>query len=160
MRYFPVLLSAIGLAACATPSVPTLDQIVRGPARICFDRSAFDLPATGTIVEAQRGRIGTHLTGMVGPHAFEITESGSFAAVPEAGQTVYRGSDFHVRRIGVFPGSYAVYQGVAENTQSSPMVRIEHSFGTESVTLDDFFAGFSPEGAARGGCSRTFRYGG
>lgn len=157
MRSFPVLLCALGVAACTTSTGATLDQLVRGPARICFDRSAFNLPAAGTIVEAERGSIGTHLTGRVGPHAFEITESGRFSAVPEAGQTVYTGSDFHVRRIGNLQGSYAVYQGVAENLQASPMVRIEHSFGMESVTIEEFFAGFSPEGAAQGGCGRTFR---
>lgn len=132
---------------------------MRGPAQICFDRSAFALPTGGTIVEAERGRLGTHLIGMIGPHAFEITESASFAATADAGLTVYQGSDFHVRRIGLGPGSYAVYEGIAENAQQAPIVRIEHFFGTESVTVDEFFRSFSPEGATRGGCGRTFRYG-
>lgn len=158
MRKLLMLLSVAGVGACATSSgPPPLDNIVRGPARICFDQSAFTLPAGGTIVEAQRGRIGTHLTGSIGPHAFEITESGSFAAPADAGETVHRGATFHVRRVGALPGSYAVYPGAREGTQQ-PIVRIEHFFGTESVTFAGFFAGFDPDGAGRGGCDRSFRY--
>lgn len=159
MKQLGILLSVVGLGACATSSgTPSLDELVRGPARICFDQSAFTLPGNGTIVEAERGRIGTHLTGSMGPHAFEITESRDFAAPSDAGETVYRGGTFHVRRIGTLPGSYAVYPGATEGAQQ-PIVRIEHFFGTESITFDGFFAGFDPAGAARGGCDRTFRYG-
>ena len=159
MKQLLILLSALGVSACTTSTGATLDQIVRGPARVCLDRSAFTLPAGATIVEAQRGSIGTHLIGSVGPHAFEITESGRFAVFAGADRTVFEGETFVVRQVGNLPGSYAVYLRSAEGIRQEPFVRIEHLFGTDSVTVDDFFAGFDPAGAARGSCTRTFSYG-
>lgn len=152
-------LSVFAITACSTSSGGGLDQIVRGPARICLDRSAFTLPVGGTIVEAERGNLGTHLLGRVGPNAFEITESGSFAATTSVDATVVENAGFVVRQIGELPGSYAVYLRNGTRAQQ-PIVRIEHLFGTDSVTLEQFFATFDPAGAARGQCDRRFAYGG
>lgn len=153
-----LLLCTLGLAACVTNTGATLDQIVRGPTRVCLDRSAFELPPAGTIVEARRGSIGTHLIGSIGPNAFEITESARFAVVAGADRTVYEGSGFVVRQVGDLPGSYAVFLRAGDAVQQQPVVRIEHLFGTDTVTIDNFFAGFDPAGAAGGACGRTFNY--
>lgn len=147
-----VLLGAV--SACATPGPPTLAEIVRGPTRVCMERVAFNLPATGTIVQAEKGRLGTHLTGMIGPDAFEITESASFAAAPVAETVVYQGANFTVRQVGDLPGSYAIYSGTGNAQETRPAVRVEHYFGTDSITIADFFAGYDPAGAAQQGCGR------
>lgn len=160
MRNLLVTLAALAVTACTTASSSSLADIVRGPGRICLDRTAFTLPVGGTIVEADRGNLGIHLLGSVGPNAFEITESGSFAATSSVDTTVFQNAGFVVRQIGELPGSYAVYLRTGATVQQQPIVRIEHLFGTDSVTVEQFFATFDPAGAARGQCDRRFSYGG
>lgn len=159
MRNLLVPFAALAVAACATATSSGLDDIIRGPARICLDRSAFTLPVGGTIVEAERGNLGTHLMGSIGPNAFEITESGSFAATSSVDTTVFESSGFVVRQIGELPGSYAIYLRTGTTIQQQPIVRIEHLFGTDSITVQQFFATFDPTGATRGQCDRRFAYG-
>jgi hypothetical protein len=118
------------------------------------------LPVGGTIVEAERGNLGTHLLGRVGPNAFEITESGSFAATSSVDATVFQSAGFVVRQIGELPGSYAVYLRTGATVQQQPIVRIEHLFGADSVTVEQFFATFEPAGATQGQCTHRFTYGG
>ena len=156
MKKLPILLSAFAITACATSSGGGLDEIVRGPARVCLDRSAFALPTGGTIVDVERGSLGTHLVGSIGPSAFEITESASFAATPGQGATVFENAAFVVRQVGDMPGSYAVHMRSGATVQQQPMVRIEHLFGTDSITAEQFFTNFDPTGAARGSCDRRF----
>lgn len=159
MKKLLVFAVALVVSGCATSSGASLDDIVRGPARVCMERSSFNLPVGGTIVEATPGRLGINLAGMIGPSSFEVTESSSFAALGASGPVVYRGSTFIVRQIGDLPGSYAVFTGSEQTAAQQPIVRIEHYFSTETATVEQFFAGFDPAGAAAGGCQRVFRYG-
>ncbi len=161
-RRINALLLSGALCGCATLSAPPtgLDGVVRGPATLCFEQTAFDLPTNGTIVEASAGRFGVTLTGSIGPKSFEITESGNFTPTDRIGPELARNDGLLIRQVGNDPGAFAVFAindtGAAAER---PVVRIEHRFGTQSTTLEAFMAGFRRASSAATNCARRFSYG-
>ncbi|TCD05329.1 hypothetical protein EYB45_07575 [Erythrobacteraceae bacterium CFH 75059] len=156
MRSLSAIAALAVLSACATVPRSGLTEVVQGETTICLDRSSFVLPSQGMIVDADQGRLGVNLTGMIGPHAFEVTESASFAPLGETGRVAFTGPDFHVMEVGSGAGSWAVIEGTMPSAAPRPVIRIEHVFGTESVELARFFQGFRLNRGAQESCGRQF----
>ena len=160
MRIVLSLLAATLLTGCAALEFDrtTLDSVVRGPARVCFAQTSFLLPANGTLVRAEEGNLAASTSGTIGPRSFEIAESGSFASPGFEGEVVASGEGFIVRELGS-PESLGVFRrSGADAIEARPIVRLDHRFGLQSVTIEQFFAGFRLDGRSATDCMRRFTY--
>lgn len=161
IKLFLSALMAMALSGCAAFDVDraALNDLVRGPARVCFAQTSFLLPANGTLVRAEQGRIAASTSGTIGPRSFEIAESRSFAPPGVEGEVVFENEAFIVRELSSFE-SLGVFRKVEGGMiDARPVVRLDHLFGTQSVTLEQFFADFRLDGASASDCTRRFIYG-
>ena len=153
------------LAGCASSGASSnIDGgAIRGPARLCFNETAFMLPSNGLIVDARSGRYDATLNGSIGLISFRMTESRDFVPPENYGPVVYEKDDMIVRQVGTGRTSFAVLAKTRDNgvAREELLLRLDHSFGFDSISMEDFFSGLDVRGARTNPetCTRRFTYG-